>query len=245
MTATRDLITECGEAFRRETAGHQMTVLHDEGLYRHLRFATPGSSLYWFDLVTWPGCLTVGGDIEAFAFSRTDDMFAFFRAGTGINPSYWAEKIRAGGVPAREYSEDRFRQVVTEYAQASAGEYPGLMEAVDAEIFNSGDIYHEDGAIRLAADFEYGTKATAKCFCGNGFTGSPAMTDAWQLSHKASAPRDSGTHSVKITLVEGFRFHDTWEWDLRAWSWHFLRACHAIKWGIGQYDAEANGEHDD
>jgi hypothetical protein len=61
-TVTRDLIKERGEAFRRETAGHQMTVMRDEGLYRHVRFSTSGSGLYWFGLITWPGCLTVGGE---------------------------------------------------------------------------------------------------------------------------------------------------------------------------------------
>lgn len=26
------------------------------------------------------------------------------------------------------------------------------------------------------------------------------------------------------------------EWDLKAYDWHYMRACHAIKWGIAKYD---------
>lgn len=34
-----------------------------------------------------------------------------------------------------------------------------------------------------------------------------------------------------------FRFRDTWEWDLRDWSYRYLWACHAIQWGVSQCDA--------
>jgi hypothetical protein len=35
---------------------------------------------------------------------------------------------------------------------------------------------------------------------------------------------------------EGFRFEDVWDWDFRDYDWWFLWACHAIVWGIRQYD---------
>ncbi|MCX4543831.1 hypothetical protein [Streptomyces sp. NBC_01565] len=44
--------------FARETAGHEMTVLHEDGLYRHLRFATP-KGYYAFDLVAWKHKLVI------------------------------------------------------------------------------------------------------------------------------------------------------------------------------------------
>jgi hypothetical protein len=34
-----------------------------------------------------------------------------------------------------------------------------------------------------------------------------------------------------------FEFADGWDWDLHDWEWSFLWACHAIAWGISQYDA--------
>jgi hypothetical protein len=33
----------------------------------------------------------------------------------------------------------------------------------------------------------------------------------------------------------GFNFHDTWEWDLTAYTAQYLWCCYAITWGIGQY----------
>ena len=79
---------------------HEMTVLHDDGLYRHLRFTAmhlcndaewrTTNGFYWFDLATWPGTLTINGDCGTYTFSRTTDMFEFFRSRYGIstvNPS--------------------------------------------------------------------------------------------------------------------------------------------------------------
>lgn len=51
----KDRETEARERFDVDVAEHKMTVLRDEGLYRHLRFQKPGTSCYYFDLVTWPG----------------------------------------------------------------------------------------------------------------------------------------------------------------------------------------------
>ncbi len=45
-------ITE--EGFLKDVSCHQMTVLRDEGVFRHVRFSRPDSSSYRFDLITWP-----------------------------------------------------------------------------------------------------------------------------------------------------------------------------------------------
>lgn len=99
--------------FRDNTTKHVMTVKHEEGLYRHLRFAEPGTGMWHFDLITWPGYLTIVGDIGAgFTFRRDDDMLHFFDHGQPlghINASYWAEKlVRAGRHQVLEYSEETF-----------------------------------------------------------------------------------------------------------------------------------------
>lgn len=93
----RDLLSN----FNTHTAEHVMTVLRDDGLYRHLRFGKPGTGMYQFDLVTWPGYLAITGDIGTYTFSRLPDMFDFF---TGyINHGYWAEKLKNGvGGPREE-----------------------------------------------------------------------------------------------------------------------------------------------
>ena len=190
MTTTAEL-AETARRFQADTAKHEMTVLHDDGLYRHLRFKAPQTGFYWFDLVTWPGCLAINGDMDSFTFSRTEDMFTFFR-GSRINPQYWAEKVRAGR-DIRRYSEDLFKQLVTEAIEDSAKDWPGLAEAVKSEILSSDEIYYDDGARSLLVSFEH----------------------------------------------DGFKFADTWEWDLSDWCYQFLWCCHAIVWGISRYDRKA------
>lgn len=37
-------------------------------------------------------------------------------------------------------------------------------------------------------------------------------------------------------------FSDSWEWDFKVFTYHFVWACHAIPWAIAQYDqAKASG----
>lgn len=101
--------------FMADTAKHVMTVLHNDGLYRHLRFRQPDTSVYWFDVITWPGNLVIRGDMGTYAFARLDDMFEFFRSGAGINPGYWGEKVTAG--ETKRYDEDYAHQAAQEYLE--------------------------------------------------------------------------------------------------------------------------------
>lgn len=196
MKAARDLLVESGERFAADVDEHTLTVLHDDGLYRHVRLAKPKSSFYWFDLVTWPGALAINGDMGGYMFSRVTDMFTFFRAASGwnsgaINPQYWAQKLTAhDGI--KEYSEERFRQMVVEtFVDAvKGGDAPaGLGKALREEVLDE-DTTYEDGARQALCDFEF----------------------------------------------KEFRFHDTWEWDFAEYTHRFLWCCHAIQWGIEQYD---------
>ncbi|EOJ9897976.1 hypothetical protein ACJ5MI_004704 [Escherichia coli] len=98
-----------------DTAHHRLEILRDDGVYRHLRMQQPGTSFYYYDIITWPGYLTVTGDMGTWTFSRCLDMFDFFPAWTGeINTHYWMEKLEAGaGCNAREllakdYDHDAF-----------------------------------------------------------------------------------------------------------------------------------------
>jgi hypothetical protein len=103
--------------FASDTAGHQMTVLLDQGLYRHLRFARPDSSICWFELITTPNLLTINGDMGTFMFSRLEDMFRFFQRADGdINPSYWGEKIHASSDPVSIYSAKVFTDTIRDAA---------------------------------------------------------------------------------------------------------------------------------
>ena len=46
---------EAWESFKKNSAGHQLTVLHEQGLYRHIRMAKPASRAESWYIVTWPG----------------------------------------------------------------------------------------------------------------------------------------------------------------------------------------------
>ncbi|WP_330253045.1 hypothetical protein OG874_00070 [Nocardia sp. NBC_00565] len=127
--------------------GKEMTVLHDEGLYRHLRFGARGS-VGWFELVTWPGSLAIKGDIGgSYIFARLDDMFQFFGSNPDyINPGYWDEKIQAGG-PTRAFSDDLFKQRVVEYfwdiRHAYKGESARLFRAIREDVLDYGECQDE------------------------------------------------------------------------------------------------------
>ena len=164
----KENMDEVARWFAGDTAQHRLTVLRDDGLYRHLRFrrhvtrddgtASP-SWQYWFDLVTWPGNLVIRGDMGTFAFARQAylDVAAFFRR-QRVNPGYWAEKLKAPA-PAGvlEYSEDLFRQVVFEMFSdaARAGTAPRGTAAALREALTINETGSEDAARQVLADFKH------------------------------------------------------------------------------------------
>lgn len=100
------------EIFNRDTAGHEMDVLHNDGLYRHLQFTTPGHGNGAFQIVTCPGLLTITGDMGTFSFSQISDMFDYFRG--AFKPERWATKVvngaSGGAKEVSEFSNSAFKQ---------------------------------------------------------------------------------------------------------------------------------------
>lgn len=189
--------------FATEVAKLEMTILVDQGLYRHLVFQRPDTRLYWFEFVTWPGTLAVRGDLDGFMFTRMEDMFEFFRGSSWNgqpNLSYWAEKADD---PERcqAYSEEVFRsEVLRDVHERRDERPPGLFKALDEELFSS-----------------------------------------WWVS---LAAEEDARKALERFEHQGFEFCDTWEWNFHDYTWHFRRACHAIVWGIGQYDAVRSKQQD-
>lgn len=212
--ANRDLIAESRERFIAETAEHELEILRDDGLYRHLRFRKPGTVIYSFDLVTWPGHLAITGDCSDFLFARIPDMFSFFAPegrsyfddeGAGINPDYWSEKLLAPRPPAgvEEYDYRRYRQIVEEWLSSVAEELPeeeaaSLRAAVASQLLSemSDAAYSEQEAHRLLNEFEHA----------------------------------------------GIRIADSWEWDLRSFRYDFLWCCWAVVWGIERYRSAVSAD---
>jgi hypothetical protein len=194
------------ERFARETATHEMKILHDDGLYRHLRFQRPDTSSYAFELITVPNALIYRGE-ESYVFSRLRDMFEFFRSPAGhINPGYWSQKLTSDRDCVKKYDQDLFEKLVREHVAEAVEDDPtlsGLTDAVRGVILESDEIGYEDGARRELESFAFYKNPD----------------DRW----------DADKHP-------DFQFHDTWEWDLKDYDPWFLWACHGIAWSVRQYD---------
>lgn len=142
------------QSFLKDVANHQMTIMRDDGVYRHIRFKQPGTNEMYFDLVTWPGWLCYSGDMGTYVFQRHEDMFEFFRRPQRflpphprsgdpvlrINLGYWSEKVQAEerreGV--EQYSAEKFSARIKEWlddAEAS----DEIREAVEDEVLSSAD----------------------------------------------------------------------------------------------------------
>lgn len=153
------------EVFLKDVRRHSMTVLHNDGLYRHLHFSKPADNNMWFDIVTWPWNLTIHGDMGTWVFMRVEDMFGFFRHQIlHINPKYWAEKIENGSNGggrdnAMEFDEELFAKGLLDHVklycddcEIVGDDAKAFVDAVKEEIL----IHDNEDVIRSAAsEFKY------------------------------------------------------------------------------------------
>lgn len=214
---------ELSEAdFLKDIAAHQLTIVRDDGLYRHLRFRRPGTYCMGFDIHTWPGYLCYTGDMGTYVFQRIEDMLEFFRDDRWrdgndslyINPHYWSEKVQAaerhGGIT--EFCEEIFRERVLERVNDHV---KSMAEEYEAEE----DIEKDPRVIELREEIE--SQVLIREFDGE----HEARRAAYLYKHKAT----------------GFNFQDFGECDLTVYSHRFLWCCYALVWGIRQYDALKDG----
>lgn len=232
LVSERDM----AERFQRETARHEMTILHDDGLYRHLRARKPGSGLYWFDIVTWPGSLAIRGDINsAYVFSRMTDMFEFFQGSRDgrINPDYWAEKLPEGRRSAQAYSENLLLWHMRHALREEYEDFLASRLAEKAKEFGLADVDQMWPELtkpchRQARDHMRKLRTAVRAHFFDDWWGCGTQyEDAVQRGLDEFSFVDDG---------HKFQFEGWQEWDLRDWDWSFLWACHAIVWGIAQYD---------
>ena len=170
-------MSECTEErFLRDVAQHELTIIRDDGVNRHLRFKKPGTYNMHFDLITWPGYLCYTGDMGTYVFQRLKDMFAFFRTeGLRINPGYWGEKLEAVDRYAgyHQWSRDKFERRIREYLDCwlADGELTEEQQAEAKEQLESDVIRAlgdgKEAAYRAARDFE--------------FAGSSPFYDWWEV----------------------------------------------------------------
>jgi hypothetical protein len=161
--------TDIARRFLRDTVDHQMTVLHNDGLYRHLRFQQEvwrpplvkplRSGIGWFELITVPGSLIFRGDGESFVFARLEDMFEFFRSSAynGPNVGYWAEKVTSDQECLKRFDGELFVKTMREHYLELVREGqvpPGTTKALlsHAEDY---DLSYEENARAFLDDFEH------------------------------------------------------------------------------------------
>lgn len=199
------------ERFLKDVSNHEMHILHEDGVYRHVRFKIPNSSSYHFDLITYPNYLVYSGDMGCYVFSRVKDMFEFFRAdkrsndGLCINTGYWAEKLRAvdgnrNNADAMEFDEDAFRKVINEYRVRWIREY-GLNKHQRRALW----VDVEESVMHRIEDGEHA-----------------ACSAAYEFSHRAGD--------------DTFQFDDFFDHSFKRFTFRFLWCCYAIAFGVNKYD---------
>lgn len=146
--------------FAKDTAAHQMTVLFEQGLYRHLRFESADGSGYRFDLHTSPNRLMFHGEVGTYVFSvwPTADLFKVFsESSVGDRPNfgYWNEKLVAWNEPAIQFSNDLFDQKVAEELAKAEEFFPGVTVAWKSFVEADYNTEYEEIAREALAAFEY------------------------------------------------------------------------------------------
>lgn len=122
-------------SFLRNTKNHTVQILKDDGLYRHLKCTEDNSQVYRFDIITWPGFLTICQDMGTSVFTRVPDMFNFFRRQSlTVNTGYWAEKCCANEGGIKKFSQEIFESRLKECFESWCFRDEEQKEAVWAEV---------------------------------------------------------------------------------------------------------------
>jgi hypothetical protein len=206
------MIYECTEErFLDDVKNHKMTILKDDGLYRHLRFKRPDSSTYWFDIVTFPQSLVITGDMGDMMYQRLEDMFQFFRNSEkdrlGINLGYWAEKVVCGKDEISEFSQNELINVALRY----------IDDHLDGEGWTEDEIQH------LKDD----VSDEINC-CDSNSVRMYDLIDDYKY-YKEETP---------YWNEPDFIFTDWWECHEQAevYTFHYVWRSYAIAWAVQQYD---------
>jgi hypothetical protein len=198
------------ESFLKDVANHSIKILKDDGVYRHLQFSNNGSWNQRFDIVTWSGYLAYSGDMGCFVFSRLNDMFEFFRTD-------------------RRY-KDRLG--------INLGYWGEKLEAVDRDGYDSN--FREFSSEK----FEELVNEHTKEWIADYSLTEDQTDELWEWVKEDVLRRSDNEHEAHESLrdfsckIEGhtFEFSDTWEWDLREYTYRFIWCCYALTWGIQMYD---------
>ncbi|MBP2482925.1 hypothetical protein J3A72_003217 [Stenotrophomonas sp. PvP093] len=213
--------------FLADTASHELRIVVNDGVHRHLQFRRPGTYCYGFDIVTWPGHLAISGDMGTAVFSRLHDMFEFFRAkpaehekagGLFVNDGYWAEKCVANDGAKQEFSARLFRDLVTRLFKEH------VEERVDPDDLADPDTSAPEWVARLWQELELEVLSESE--------------DHDALSNAISSMSDFKPSDPDYS---DFQITDAWEYasSLQQYTFHFVWRLYAIARAVRAYDDAA------
>jgi hypothetical protein len=203
------------ELFLQDVKDHELTIIINDGVNRHLRFSRKDNTTYYFDIITFAGNLLITGDMGSYLFARTNDMFEFFVHPSNpsddplyINPYYWGQKLQA--IDRNGYNEfdgelfeQRVKQTFEEWKEGhtelSEEVLQDIWEHIEQEVIDHADSEHQ--AFMLTDEFSY--------------------------------------YHWKEEKTYDDIFVGTWEWELKQCTHHYIWNCYAIVWGIRKYNENA------
>lgn len=205
------------EQFLKEVTNHRLTILREDGVYRHLRFSKPGTTCMSFDIITWPGYLCYCGDMGTFVFRRLHDMLEFFRPSESaakdpfrwIYWRHWHEKLEGAdrGSGAIEFDPDAFRREITVQRRKLFSSHGRDLSKHQRE-----ELWGDLGELRDKADDGE----------------SRAMCSAHDWEHSIW---ERGSIKKVLRL-------DTREFpECKRWTHRFEWCCFALRWAVMTYDA--------
>lgn len=225
MTAVQHRREYAMKRFAKDTENHKMEVLKNDDLYRHLKFTEngSGSSVYRFDIITWPGYLAIVGDMGESVFTRSPDMIQFFRSAQrnddpanalAINPRYWAEKCAANDGDKLEFRSELFEQLVKEKFDEFIAE--NMVESEDGET---------EAQPEWASDLWIDLKGEVLSLANE------TVDEAIRAMMEYRPDNDTGYAS--------FGFSEAWEYasSLQDYTFHFYWRLYAIAHAVKQFDA--------
>ncbi|MFG3476412.1 hypothetical protein ACGF3K_14270 [Streptomyces sp. NPDC047980] len=234
--------------FERDTAGHQMTVLHDDGLYRHLKFMNPEHGSFGsFQLITWPYNLVVkAGWTFHFDIDATPDMFDLFRRTSfsgEINPGYWQEKVRAGRDEVEGFEPDLMKaEIASTLAQWMRDDLDNRVTRKAKELgFTQEELKTKPGirkelARQVRQEWRAANRELREAVHEHFFS---EMTE-YNIEYESEARRALHDFSFRPegdTRTWPYYFADWHEWRMTDYSPGFLHCCYAIRHGIDLYIA--------
>lgn len=202
------------EGFLENVASHTMNVQQDNGIYRHITFSNNGSSCQKFSIVTYPHHLVYSGDMGTYVFSRVNDMFEFFRNDDlRINPYYWSEKVEAaarhGGI--NTFNSDLVMKSIKQRVDSICHDIEEYFDEYEGDEYETVELFEAAFRDEITEHFDN------------------AEMDEYRYV--------SVLDDFESEVIKDLEFIDSGEWiNSEAYSSRYLWCCHAIVWGIQQYD---------